>query len=182
MGVIRIGEEAPDFAGGVFTSQHAAEIILALKSIRPKQGGISRPVINLIQATLEEFGIHLQVEDIAGGVLLFWQTQVDFDKSDRLLNEVSAKLREHPVWDQGFVEWELHLLKPSRQKEGQKLLEECRKLVVNMFGPQGAVELIYPTLSFHAPKILKFLDDLWEYYRAHNEVRGKKTPRLSQHE
>ncbi len=147
-------------------SRHAAEIIITLKSIRSKQGGISRPVINLIQASLEEYGIHLQVEDIAGGVLLFWQAKDDFDKSDRLLNEVSSKLREHPVWDQGFVEWELTILKPAGEQEGQVYLEECRKLVLHLFGSQSGVKMVYPNLTFRAPKVIKFLDELWRYYQS----------------
>lgn len=166
MSVLRIGVEAPDQAGGFFTSQHAAEIIIALKSIRPKQGGITRPIINLIQASLEEFGIRLQLEDITGGVLLFWQTQEDFDKSDRLLNKVSENLHEPPVWDQGYVEWELSMLKPAGSNEGHVYLEECRNLVLALFGQKSAAEIEYPTLSFRAPKIIKFLDELWRYYQS----------------
>ncbi len=108
----------------------------------------------------------MQLEDIAGGVLLFWKAKEDFDKSDRLLNEVSAKLREHPVWDQGFVEWELSVLKPAAQKEGQVFLEECRKLVFTLFGSQSDLKMVYPTLTFRAPKVIKFLDELWRYYQS----------------
>ncbi len=158
-------KRSPDSAGGIFTSQHAAEIILALKSIRPKQGGISRPVINLIQAALEEFSIHLQVEDIAGGVLLFWQAQEDFNKSARLLNTLGTNLREPPLWEQGDVKWELTLLKPAGQTEGRRFLEECRNLVINLFGPESVAEFSFPSFSFRAPKVLKFLDELWRFYK-----------------
>ncbi len=145
--------------------------------MRPKQGGISRPVINLIQASLEDFGIHLQVEDIAGGVLLFWQAREDFDKSNRLLSTLGANLREPPVWEEGYVEWELSMLKPARPEDGQEFLDECRKLVLTLFGEQSAIEMTYPTLSFHAPKVVKFLDELWRYYQTISKKGGGGRPR-----
>ncbi len=149
-------------------------MILTLKSVSPSSGEINCSVINLIRATIKEAGIHLQLEEIDDGLLLFWQTQDDFVKTTRLLVELGANLPEPPLWEKGYNEWELSILKPVEQQEGQLLLEESRTLIFNMFGAQTATQVTHPRLTFRLPTLVKVFEELWKYFRLHIAERSRK--------
>ncbi len=132
----------------------------------------TRPYITLIEQALNEFSIHLQVEDIAGGVLLFWQAREDFDNSTRALKGFGANLKVPPSWDEGSTRWTLALLKPAGPLGGPSILEAFRDIILALFGSASEVKVTGTTISFCAPAAVKFLDALWRYYRAHGKAHA----------
>ncbi len=141
-----------------------AAIIATLKCPSAPKAAISRPYLSLIAGVLEELGIQLQVEDIDRGLLLFWQGEEDFNKTATTLRLLGGQLRGSP-WEKGFVPWGVTLLKPTGQVEAGRFLDECRTIVLALFGPDCAPEITGITLSFRVPATIKFFDTLRRYHR-----------------
>ncbi len=146
-------------------SPHPATVIVTLKCPSAPRGAIIRPHLSIITGALEDLGIHLQVEDIVGGLLLFWQAQEDFDRSVAILREFGDYMQASASWGKGSTLWRITLLKSPGIVEGQRVLATCRDLILALFGTPSTPEVTGAALSFRAPATIKMLDALWRYYR-----------------
>ncbi len=153
-------------------SPQPAAVIVSLKCPGAPREAIIRPYLPLITGALEDLGIRLQVEDIMGGLLLFWQTQEDFDRSVGVLREFGDFLQAAASWGKGSTLWRITLLKAPGTVEGQRVLAACRDLILALFGTPSTPEVTGVTLSFRAPATVKMLDALWRFYRG-SRKQGK---------
>ncbi len=141
------------------TLSQPAAIVAAVKCPSARREAISRPYLSLINDTLAELEIRLQVEDIDRGLLLFWQRQEDFDQSVRFMAGFGGRLGGSS-WDSGAVLWRLTMLKPTTQPELRGVLEACRTSIIGLFGSPCNLEINGIALTFLAPAAIKFLDAL----------------------
>jgi hypothetical protein len=143
----------------------SAAVIAALKSPGAPSDGISRPYAALLEQALGELGIHLQVEDIKGGLLLFWRERGDFNQTARILTATGTDIKAS-TWDKGEMLWRLTLLKPPEFTEVQGILAACRDIVLALFGPRCTPEVTGPALSFRSPAEVNLLKAFWRRYSA----------------
>ncbi len=141
------------------TFNQPAAIVAAVKCPSARREAIIRPYLSLINDTLAELEIHLQVEDIDRGLLLFWHRQEDFDQSVRFLAGFGGRLGQSR-WDSGAVLWRLTVLKPTTPPEMREVLEACRTSIQGLFGSPSNLEINGIGLTFLAPAAIKFLDAL----------------------
>ncbi len=149
-------------------SRPAAAVIAALKSPGAPRPGISRPFNALLEQALAELGIHLQVEDIAGGLLLFWEDLADFARTTRALTMPETDLAA-ANWDKGAMLWRLTLLKPPEFTEVQRILGSCREVIIALFGPRSAPEVTGAALSFRTPADVNLLKAFWRRYQTQQQ-------------
>ncbi len=153
-------------------SPQPAAVIMSLKCPGAPREAIVRPYLPIITGALEDLGIQLLVEDIVGGLLLFWQRVEDFDRSMVILKEFGDFLRAAATWGKGSTLWRFTLLKAPGTVEGQRVLAACRDLILALFGAPSTPELTGVALSFRAPATIKMLDALWRFYReSHKEQK-----------
>ncbi len=155
----------PEPDRGLPMSPQPAAVIATLKCPGVPQEAIIRPHLSLLTGALEDLGIHLQVEDIVEGLLLFWQTQEDFDRSMGILREFGDFLRASASWGKGSTLWRFTLLKAPGTVEGLRVLTAFRDLILTLFGDPSTPEVTGAAISFRAPATIKMLDALWRYYR-----------------
>ncbi len=151
-------------------SHPAPAIVAALKSPGAPFEGISRPYAALLEEALGELGIQLQVEDIKGGLLLFWRERGDFDRTAHILKATGTDIKASD-WDKGEILWRLTLLKPPGFTEVQGILAACRDMVLALFGPRCTPEVTGPALSFRSPAKLNLLKAFWRRYSAMKGAR-----------
>ncbi len=140
-------------------SKTPAAIVAALKCPSARREAIIRPYLALITDTLAELELHLQVEDIDQGVLLFWQRLEDFDQSVMLLQSFGGRLGGSS-WESGSVPWRMTMLKPTDPHDLHYVLEACRNSIIGLFGAPSNPEVNGIALTFQAPAAIKFLDAL----------------------
>ncbi len=145
-------------------SETPATIIVALKCPGAPRKTIIRPYLAAISDILKDLTIHLQVEDIDQGLLLFWQDQEDFDRTTNHLQSLEGLLGVSS-WEKGSVLWRITLLKSTGQENAHQILDTCRAILLTLFGQQSAPEINKITLSFHIPTGFNFLDIFLENYR-----------------
>ncbi len=141
------------------TFSQPAAIVAAVKCPSARREAIIRPYLSLINDTLAELEIRLQVEDIDRGLLLFWERQKDFDQSVQFMAGFGGRLGGSN-WDSGTVFWRLTMLKPTTQPELRGVLEACRTSIHGLFGSPSNLEMNGISLTFLAPAAIKFLDAL----------------------
>ncbi len=152
-------------------SRSTAAIIATLKSPVAPRGGISRPFGTLLDTLLASLSIHLAVEDIEEGLLLFWDRQQDFDQTVRALTTPEVGLRD-ASWDKGEMLWRLTLLQPGDYTQVQGILGACRGIILSLFGTRSMPEVTGSALAFRAPADLNLLKAFWRKFQVRAPDRG----------
>ncbi len=143
-------------------SRPAAAIIIAIKS-PDAPVGISRPFVALMGQVATDLGIHLQVEDIEGGLLLFLRDRADFDRVTKAMEDAGARVPD-TAWGNGARSWRLTLLKPEQPATRGHILETCKHLLAALLGPRGAAEIAETILTFRVPVGVNLLLAFWRRF------------------